>query len=618
MLMVSIQISRIRAFVDFGIIYRVIFPVFICYLFVSALSLIKAINLAEGIFEWLKIFLSMTFLYVASLIIGSNKNSILILTKSVVVTGMILAVIGICQYYHIAFNTIPGNFVVYATMAHKNLFASALFLTSPFVLYGVLKFSGCWRVMSLASIAFICFSIAITKTRTVWLAMTLSMIIITLFVTYHHKKIKIFNRRRSFYFKTSLCLLVVFVSVILFAVLSHYTCAGKMSLSIFRAHHVRLERFVPFTTSISSLASLNERVMLWKKSLKMIKADPLFGVGLGQWKIVFPNYGEIERGRESDNGLNKVCTQRPHNDYLWVLSEAGFLGFICYLSIFVILIFYILSIIFKSKDTDKKVFSILMLFGVIGYMVLSSFSFPKERIFHTIFLMLITACILSIYHQSFPIQKKVTYSRVLTLNIPLLVILAFCMIFGYARLGSEVHAREALSAHKVKHWDRVISEIDKVDSWFYNMDPVSTPLFWYRGIANFSSNNIIEALEDFKMAYEAHPNHIHVLNNLGTCYALLKDYEKAVEYYQKVLAISPRFEGTRINLSVAYYRMGKYRQAYNSLLLCDQNAGRVAAYLIIIENKLRGVSDDKRFDHVAASRSDSSCENIRCSPIFQI
>jgi len=73
------------------------------------------------------------------------------------------------------------------------------------------------------------------------------------------------------------------------------------------------------------------------------------------------------------------------------------------------------------------------------------------------------------------------------------------------------------------------------------MDPASTPLPWYRGIANFSLGNTAEALEDFKKAYRIHPYHIHVLNNLGTCYALSGDYQTASKYYKKAIAISPGF-----------------------------------------------------------------------------
>jgi tetratricopeptide (TPR) repeat protein len=149
-------------------------------------------------------------------------------------------------------------------------------------------------------------------------------------------------------------------------------------------------------------------------------------------------------------------------------------------------------------------------------------------------------------------KKRVFHPRVLLLQFPLMALLLMCIIFGYGRLRSEFHTKRALDAQKDKNWGLVISEINQADSLFYNMDPMSTPLSWHKGVANFSLGNIEEAFDDFKRAYEIHPNHIHVLNNLGTCYAVLGNHERAAEYYQKALAISPRFDETLINLRVIH------------------------------------------------------------------
>ena len=65
----------------------------------------------------------------------------------------------------------------------------------------------------------------------------------------------------------------------------------------------------------------------------MAKANPLLGVGLGQWRLVFPLYGKIQKFRESGEGLVEIFFQRPHNDYVWVLTETGIIGLLSYLAI---------------------------------------------------------------------------------------------------------------------------------------------------------------------------------------------------------------------------------------------------------------------------------------------
>lgn len=202
-LLISIRSLKRPAGIDVTIVRRTIFLTITGYLLFSALSLINAINITEAVFELMKLFLSVAFLYVATLAINRREDGIVILVKSVVVSGMLLSIIGICQYYCVAFGSIPGNYAVYATMAHKNLFASFLFLVFPFVLYGVLKFSGFWRLVSLASMTVILFSIAITEARSVWLAMIISTIIIALIIGIFYRRSHILSRTRSFYIERS-------------------------------------------------------------------------------------------------------------------------------------------------------------------------------------------------------------------------------------------------------------------------------------------------------------------------------------------------------------------------------------------------------------------------------
>lgn len=535
---------------DYIIIHRAIFGVISAYLILSAVSMTQAINLTESVFEWLKLFIFFAFFYVASLILVRNNEGIAILTKSFIIAGLMLALIGICQYFRVAFMNIPGNFTVYATMGHKNLFASALFLTLPFALYGSIRFAGYWRIVSCISTGFICYGILISKTRSVWLAIVLSAIVALIVFSY-----RVLYQDRDFRFRRRLSVFCFISVAILFLALSQVDLISKISRPILSDYQLNHSKIPSTEIALSSSASLKERFVLWEKSIKMITESPIIGVGPGQWKLKFPYSGEIEKLRQIDTNQVEVHPQRPHNDYLWVLSETGILGLICYLSFFLIIYFYILKIIFNSHTRDHQIFAILMLFGITGYMVLSFFSFPKERIVHNIFLMLTAAAVLSIYHDSFPIQKKISFNKIKCLNISIMLLSGICIVFGYARLSSEFHAKEAISAHRLKHWERVISEIDRTYTWAYNVDPAATPLAWYRGVANVSLNNIPEALHDFTMAYKIHPNHIHVLNNLGTCYVLLKDNHTAVKYYKKALAIFPEFKDCRRNLNYAIGRM---------------------------------------------------------------
>ncbi len=581
-----IQGSRLGHSYDFTVIYRAIFPIAIGYAVVSGLSLIRAINLADGVFEWLKLSLSFIFLYVACLILVRNKAGLLILTRSVIVTAFILGLIGICQYFQIAFTGIPGNHTIYATMANPNLFASALFLMLPFIFFGVLQFSSGWYKLSLITLTGVFYAVAVSESRAVWGAILISSVATILPVLLWHQKLKLTQNEKKSYLRRLLLILVIFLISFSAAIWSHSTENNHRCLFLNKSHPARLKNSDPPQVTLQTFTTLHGRWRYWQKSLQMIKAAPILGVGLGQWKIVFPIYDQ--KIRASRDGRREMRVQRPHNDFFWVCSETGVLGLLGYLLFWGVIIFYSLRIICNAVDIQKKLFTILMLFGIVGFAVISCFSFPKERIFHNIFFMIIAAGPVTIYHQTFPIQKTINRSKIFSLNFTILIILVFGLICGYTRFEAEAHTKKAIAAYQSKDWKGVITEIDKANWRYYNLDPTSTPLLWYRGMANFSLGRIKEARGDFVKAHANHPYHVHVINNLGTCYAKLLEFDTAVDYYNKALVIAPRFEQAILNLGAVYFQMAKYRQAREALLRCIKNnpRSRAAAYLKMVEERI--------------------------------
>ena len=290
----------------------------------------------------------------------------------------------------------------------------------------------------------------------------------------------------------------------------------------------------------------------------------------------------------SKGGRREIRRQRPHNDFLWIFSETGILGVFFHLLFWGVLIVYAWRIIRHAGKIQDKIFAVLMLFGIIGFAMISFVSFPKERIFHSVFFMLIAGGVVSIYHRTFPIAKAVNAYKIFSVNFAILTILVFGLICGYYRFESEVHTKKAIAAYRAEDWKRVVDEIDRANLRYYNLDPTSTPLLWYRGMANFSLSRIKEARSDFLKAHADHPYHIHVLNNLGTCYAKLLNFDKAVEYYSRALVLAPRFEQAILNLGAVYFQMAKYSQAREALLRLVKHKphSKARMYLKMVENKI--------------------------------
>ena len=98
-----------------------------------------------------------------------------------------------------------------------------------------------------------------------------------------------------------------------------------------------------------------------------------------------------------------------------------------------------------------------------------------------------------------------------------------------------------------------------------SVDPTSTPLACYRGIANSKMGRFSAAISDYEDALEANPYHFQTLNNLATCFEQKGDHEKAIQLYERALQVAPLEEEVLVNTAAVYFNMGKYQLEYDYL-----------------------------------------------------
>ena len=68
--------------------------------------------------------------------------------------------------------------------------------------------------------------------------------------------------------------------------------------------------------------SINTRVLLWKNTLKMIQNSPLFGLGIGNFKMNYLDY-QAEFLRDNPYYLKFWAHAREaHNEYLQMAAES--------------------------------------------------------------------------------------------------------------------------------------------------------------------------------------------------------------------------------------------------------------------------------------------------------
>lgn len=428
---------------------------------------------------------------------------------------------------------------------HRNLLAQYLILVYPFLLFN--SFFSRFKFVKTASIILqflmMCL-VMLLSNRAAWIALFLIQgSLVVMFFIYYTKR----NDFKKQYINTAKVLLLswfiaVFIVVYFF----------KMSSSILGAsQHAQ--------NIISYNGSTKDHLVLWKYTLELIKEHFWLGSGLDYWKVEILSKGNI--GLASVD--LKTFYQSPHNEFLFILSEAGFVALIA----FVVLLFIVLRSLIRlslNENIERSffMFSLVMIF--IGLLVFMFFSFPLQRIETLLIFALLSG--FGFYGKSinsgFVVTDKIAHWL-------LIAVASSAIYISIIKINSEKHIKKALLLKTMNNHAGVIEEIEKARNMFCVLDPTTTPLSWYTGSAYFNMGDVDKSKLYFEDALKIAPHHIHCLNNLATCFEINKNHSAAIQLYQKAIALSPNFNEAKLNLTATYYNAGSFCKAFKSLCTID-------------------------------------------------
>jgi O-antigen ligase len=456
--------------------------------------------------------------------------------------------------------------VIKGTAANKNLLSSILFLCLPFYFIG-LQQGRIMRLLSMGAILSTVFVLATVRTRVVLIACS---IFFTLLICYKIKQR--FGIKKRYFLISGISVLLLIFGSYKFFLESKIANLKSSSTDITQQYLYRL----------SDSQTLKSRVLFWENSMLMAKDHLLLGVGLGNWQIHFSKYGLNQFDDYAMvNGENTL--QRPHNDFIWILCETGVLGLLAYLMIFGVVFYQLYSLIKNTTDTQKKWKFFFILSTLIGYLVISFFDFPYERIEHQVIVMLLLAIVTSAYNRIVPNPTKNFKSWLWLLMIPI----AYSFLVSFYRYNGERHALKMYTAKANKNWSETIYEAKKADHYFYPLDNTSIPLSWYEGIGHFNENRLEESQTCFEKAYQLTPNNIQVLTNLASVYQANGKIDEAVVLYNDALKISTEFDEAKLMLSALYFNKKEFDKAYgliNEIKVTSKNP-KYTLYLVPILNQ---------------------------------
>ena len=245
--------------------------------------------------------------------------------------------------YDFSFNTYLQGF-----FPNRNI-TSAVYLTQlPFIIYIIIDSKS--KILRVYS-SFISFALLYM----VFMLGSRTAYVILLFLTIFYLIIFFINKHE----KIKKHLLVFGLSLVASLSLSLFTLGSKNDAFV-----VNRVQTIDFEET-----STNTRLRYYSHGFNQLISSPIFGVGLGNWKIV-----SIER--DKDNIESYIIPYTMHNDFLEVGAELGLIGLAIFISIYIFALRDCWNMYNKNKNNPLF---IVIPSVVLIYLIDANINFPYTR-----------------------------------------------------------------------------------------------------------------------------------------------------------------------------------------------------------------------------------------------
>jgi O-antigen ligase len=550
----------------------------VIFLLLYALSVRNSLNAGDAWYEWLKTFLAIPVMLIASVLFRKSGQRIILLQFSQL-TVLMLSCVYIFQWIKLARNpsleTVWGySLNVASTLGNKNFYAELVCLLLVFSVISFFTFKKFLKYFSLFNVFLLLITLVATKSMA-----AIASVVLAGFISGVALYSSLPERKFSVWKMTGISAIVILICAVIF----FQTGASK---SVIKRIAV-LKQYVNDPSIADSTDRINnnsafERILLWRNTAQLIKENPVTGCGAGNWKLLYPKFG-ISGTRYIETG--SVHYEHPHNDYLLIASEAGVPALIAFI-LFLISVAWIAFTRIRMHKNNLWFAGIL--FAVISFAVISIFSFPRLRFYSWIQLAVFIGLLFSLTGNEYAGEKKPLNGIWKIVLLVCGLICTWSLVAGVTRYQGELHSKLLQVAKKQMNFARIIRESAKASSWYFPVDETATPFAWYTGMAHFYSGEIPQARAAYEEAYKENPYHIQLLNDYATTLEQTNEREKAIALYKEALTITPFFPHSLLNISACYFNEGKKDSAFiyidkvYGIRLTDQQRKSYKTYLSAI------------------------------------
>ncbi len=492
--------------------------IYIFYIIWNALSYFYAVNQSETLINLPRLsntFFAIVFCY---LLISRISAKLYFITS---VFFLFLLAEMISYYYDFSIVYPKEGLRVIAIKGfagNKNITAASIAFKIPFAIYLLIKSK---RMISKVIIFVTLFAgvsaISLIEARAAILSTIIVFVMVNMFIIYQFIAKKISSNQ--FAYRMILVILPYLLAFFTNIVITSNTSDKYRKVAI-----TETLGKISFTEESS-----NGRFNYWSDAFSYIKENPIIASGLGNWKIE-----SIDKGKEHISGY--TVPYHAHNDFIHVFSETGIFGGFAYLSLFILITFYIFKLNKEGFFSDGffKLDHFVLSLPLIVYGIDALLNFPVARPLMQSSLAIFSGLILSLHTKSF--ETKINHEKQATLSKIFLVLIFIFLIPGLIihiiSFKSLTQQGRLLYEFNNANYTYTREELDQISHDFPNLTETAMPIKAMKARYYYLAGNKEEAHEMALKGIKDNPK-IHFGDNLKSVFFLEENKIDSSYYYAK-------------------------------------------------------------------------------------
>ena len=462
--------------------------IYIVFIIWASLSYFYAINPTEVIVNITRqVNVLLMYLLMGIFLFSFNQKIQFICWIIVLILGVeVYAVIKEAQTM-ITTNGIISPGYLKGVTANRNITAFSLAIKLPFVLYlfyelnkSIYKVLICFLIF----LTFLCLSMIQSRASFLGVGIILIGFFLLNFISF------LKDKKTIHLFKIGYLLVPLILSILV----------NQSYLSSKGADAVSRAATISFSTNDGSV---NQRLRYYEDVLTHLKSNPILGVGLGNWKLK-----SIEYDAKDIKGY--IVPYHAHSDFIQLGAELGIIGFLLYLSVFLLATYFVYHLIrFSKLSENEKIFLFLLLLALGVYSVDANLNFPIARPQVLVVWATIMALVV-VYHQKYKnnVQKVIpnfNYKINMTFIVMSLIAITPCLyVTGqvYNSLKGQMILLQDFNSNK---YDLPLNQVDDVVPDIPNITVTTIPINTIKARYYLNAKKYDKALHYVNKGVKANP-----------------------------------------------------------------------------------------------------------------